>query len=89
MASRSALPEVGSPQWIFNELADAHRKEADHFEDFTIAFRNELEWLTEHMADVFTQGSTVDITELYKTPGKLRGKTPRNIHKVALLEDQK
>ncbi|KAK6512672.1 hypothetical protein TWF506_008847 [Arthrobotrys conoides] len=89
MASRSNLPEVGSPQWIFNELADAHRKEADHFEDFTIAFRNELEWLTEHMADVFTQGSTVDITELYKTPGKLRGKTPRNPPETGLIEEQK
>ncbi|KAK6336586.1 hypothetical protein TWF718_009388 [Orbilia javanica] len=89
MASRSNLPEVGSSQWIFSELADAHRKEADHFEDFTVAFRNELEWLTEHMADVFTQGSTVDITELYKTPGKLRGRTPRNPLKLALVEGQK
>ncbi|KAF3272895.1 hypothetical protein TWF970_009915 [Orbilia oligospora] len=89
MASRPNPPEVGSPQWIFNELADAHRKEADHFEDFTIAFRNELEWLTEHMADVFTQGSTIDITELYKTPGKLRGKTPRNPPKTVLIEEQK
>ncbi|KAK6525530.1 hypothetical protein TWF281_010592 [Arthrobotrys megalospora] len=89
MASRSVLPEVGSPQWIFNELADAHRKEADHFEDFTIAFRNELEWLTEHMAEVFTQGSTIDITELYKTPGKLRGKTPRNPQKIGFTEEQK
>ncbi|KAK6343205.1 hypothetical protein TWF730_010805 [Orbilia blumenaviensis] len=89
MASRPGLPEVGSPQWIFNELADAHRKEADHFEDFTIAFRNELEWLTEHMSEVFTQGSTVDITELYKTPGKLRGKTPRHFQKVGRIGGQK
>ncbi|KAK6346973.1 hypothetical protein TWF696_007068 [Orbilia brochopaga] len=82
MASRTALPDVGSPRWIFNELADAHRKEADHFEDFTIAIRNELEWLHEHMAEIFHQGSEIDIADLYKTPGKLRGKTPRVIRKI-------
>ncbi|KAF3917340.1 hypothetical protein ABW21_db0201068 [Orbilia brochopaga] len=82
MASRAVLPDVGSPQWIFNELADAHQKEADHFEDFTIAIRNELEWLHEHMAEIFHQGSEIDIADLYKTPGKLRGKTPRIIRKI-------
>ncbi|EPS40618.1 hypothetical protein H072_5521 [Dactylellina haptotyla CBS 200.50] len=81
MASKIALPDVGSPQWILDELSDAHRKETDHFEDFTIAIRNELEWLNEHMADIFTQSTKIDITELYKTPGKLRGKTPRNPRK--------
>ncbi|KAJ6257125.1 hypothetical protein Dda_8010 [Drechslerella dactyloides] len=88
MASRTALPDVGSPRWIFNELTDAHQKEADHFEDFTIAIRNELEWLHEHMAEIFHQGSEIDIADLYKTPGKLRGKTPRVIRKLDSRNEQ-
>ncbi|KAF3942267.1 hypothetical protein ABW19_dt0203487 [Dactylella cylindrospora] len=61
MSSRLVVPEVGSVQWISNELSDAHNKESDHFEDFTIAIRNELEWLNEHMAEIFHQGSNMKI----------------------------
>ncbi|KAK6537727.1 hypothetical protein TWF694_011895 [Orbilia ellipsospora] len=88
MASRLALHDVGSSQWIVNEIAEVHRREVDHLEDFTIAVRNELEWLNEHMSDIFSQGSKIDLVELYKTPGKLRGKTPRNLRRFIPIDDQ-
>ena len=60
---------------------------------------HELEWLNEHMAEIFDNNQLYDlvhprfppatrnangrsnVTEIFKTPGKLRGKTPRTVRK--------
>ncbi|PUU83802.1 hypothetical protein B9Z19DRAFT_962479 [Tuber borchii] len=78
MAGRpiSKIAPVGSMTWITNERATIRQLGEQDFEDFTFSARGELEWLNEHMADIFER-SQVDMTELLKTPGRLRGKTPR------------
>ncbi|KAF3918570.1 hypothetical protein AA313_de0200430 [Arthrobotrys entomopaga] len=68
MATRLALHDVGSSQWIINEVSEAHRREADHLEDFTIAVRNELEWLNEHMSDLFSQDTDFGIQNEASSP---------------------
>ena len=47
--------QVGSAAWIGDENAQiAHHCEQE-LEDFGFSARNELEWLNEHMADVFSK----------------------------------
>lgn len=53
-AARAKTQPVGSTGWIENE-----REQASHFveqeaEEFGYSVRNELEWLHEHMADIFS-----------------------------------
>lgn len=48
---------VGSAAWVESE-----REQADHFvnqevEEFSFSVRNELEWLNEHMSDVFSKNN--------------------------------
>ncbi|KAG0635132.1 hypothetical protein HOY80DRAFT_1140130 [Tuber brumale] len=78
MAGRpiSKIAPVGSMTWITNERTTIGQLGGQDFEDFTFSARGELEWLNEHMADIFER-SQVDMAELLKTPGRLRGKTPR------------
>ena len=82
--SRAQLP-VGSAQWINDENDQAAQFCAQETEDFTFSARNEVEWLNEHMMDIFSKNHN-DITECFKTPGKLRGKTPRTARKRNPLE---
>lgn len=56
---------------------------------------HEIAWLNEHMAEVFSKSQlsvacyplmlctdpSSNFTEVFKTPGKLRGKTPRTARK--------
>lgn len=44
---------VGSAQWIFNEKDFANRFVQQEVDDFIFSAHNELEWLNEHMAEVF------------------------------------
>ncbi|RPA98461.1 hypothetical protein L873DRAFT_1790261 [Choiromyces venosus 120613-1] len=78
MAGRpiSKIAPVGSMTWITNEHTTIRQLGEQDFEDFAFSARGELEWLNEHMADIFER-SQVDMAELLKTPGRLRGKTPR------------
>ena len=56
MASvRSRAQPVGSTDWIYDENTQASQFKAQELEDFTFAARNEVEWLNEHMADIFTK----------------------------------
>ncbi|KAI9840184.1 MAG: hypothetical protein M1837_001856 [Sclerophora amabilis] len=71
---------IGSSPWISNERGLALQFIEQDMEDFTFSARNEMEWLNEHMADVF-HNNQINLTEMLKTPGKLRGKTPRTIKK--------
>ena len=82
--SRAPLP-VGSAQWIHDENDQIAQFCAQEAEDFAFSARNEVEWLNEHMAEIFSKNQ-VNVTEIFKTPGKLRGKTPRTARKRNALE---
>ena len=92
---------MGSKQWINDENDQVTQFCTQEAEDFAFSARNEVEWLNEHMAEVFSKsqvyglhsGEVVDslttnrnVTEIFKTPGKLRGKTPRTVRKRNPLE---
>lgn len=94
-------PAVGSGQWIQDENAQVSLFCGQEADDFAFSARNEVEWLNEHMADIFTKDQVYaltslgvismlmairNVTEIFKTPGKLRGKTPRTARKRNPLE---
>jgi len=98
-ASRAKTPAVASAQWIQNEQDQANGLVEQEVEEFGYSVRNELEWLNEHMGDIFSSNhvyvvATVgsrpllvaltplrNFVDVFKTPGKLRGKTPRTARK--------
>ncbi|PKS09080.1 hypothetical protein jhhlp_003694 [Lomentospora prolificans] len=80
----SRLP-VGSAPWISEERAAALQIAEDEVEEFSYSVRNDFEWLNEHMAGIFDENE-VNVAEMFKTPGKLRGKTPRTARKQNTTE---
>jgi len=50
--TRSRAP-VGSAQWILSERKQAESFVEDEVEEFGYSVRNEIDWLNEHMHDVF------------------------------------
>ncbi|PSS05304.1 hypothetical protein BD289DRAFT_419970 [Coniella lustricola] len=83
MAMRSsARPPVGSTAWCADERSSALSIAQSEVEEFAYSASNEVEWLNEHMADIFSENQ-IHVAEIFKTPGKLRGKTPRTIRKQA------
>ncbi|EDN97023.1 hypothetical protein SS1G_01951 [Sclerotinia sclerotiorum 1980 UF-70] len=77
--------QVGSKGWLIEERSNALQLAETEAEEFTFAARNEIEWLNEHMAEIFNKNQ-VNVAEIFKTPGKLRGKTPRTARKLNQLE---
>ncbi|PNS15062.1 Inner centromere protein-related protein pic1 [Sphaceloma murrayae] len=71
---------IGSSQWIQSERDHKDQLVEQEVEEFGYAARNELEWLNEHMAEIFSK-QQMNLTDVFKTPGKLRGKTPRTAKK--------
>jgi len=56
MAARSKTAlAVGSAPWIENERDQAQQFHELEVEEFGYAARNELEWLNEHMAEIFSR----------------------------------
>lgn len=55
MAMRKAprLP-VGSAAWVAEERASALKVAEEEVEEFSYAARNEMDWLNEHMDDIFS-----------------------------------
>ena len=47
--------QVGSVQWIQSEREQAHHFVNQEVEEFSYSARNEMEWLNEHMADIFNR----------------------------------
>ncbi|KAL9608646.1 MAG: hypothetical protein Q9167_006530 [Letrouitia subvulpina] len=81
MTARLKPTAVGGPLWIEKENEQIAQFRTQEAEDFAFSVRNELEFLNEHMAEIFNK-SQINITEVFKTPGKLRrGKTPRTANK--------
>ncbi|KAI7497590.1 hypothetical protein KC367_g5740 [Hortaea werneckii] len=80
-ATKAKMPAVGSAQWIQNERDHGSQLVDQEVEEFSFSVRNEFEWLNEHMADIFSK-KQMNFADAFKTPGKLRGKTPRTARKV-------
>jgi len=53
-ASRTKAPAIGSAQWIQGERSHAGECIDQDVEEFGYSVRNELEWLNEHMAEIFS-----------------------------------
>ncbi|KAG6366192.1 hypothetical protein INS49_000368 [Diaporthe citri] len=89
MAMRPGPPRqpVGSAAWCTEERSSALQISQSEVEEFGYSARNELEWLNEHMADVFSENQ-INVVEVFKTPGKLRGKTPRTARKPIQSENR-
>jgi hypothetical protein len=54
MRANSRL-QVGSASWISEEQTSASQIAETEAEEFAFSARNEIEWLNEHMAEVFSQ----------------------------------
>ncbi|KAF2749576.1 hypothetical protein M011DRAFT_440203 [Sporormia fimetaria CBS 119925] len=80
-AARSKAAPIGSAQWIQEERQHSQDLVGQEMEDFGFSVRNELEWLNEHMAEILTHNAHNNL-DVFKTPGKLRGKTPRTVRKL-------
>ena len=52
VAARNRAP-VGSAKWILAERKQANQFVNDEVEEFGYSVRNELDWLNEHMRDIF------------------------------------
>lgn len=57
MATMRANPrlQVGSASWISEERTSALQIAEAEAEEFTFSARNEVEWLNEHMAEIFSK----------------------------------
>ncbi|EHK22354.1 uncharacterized protein TRIVIDRAFT_10484 [Trichoderma virens Gv29-8] len=84
-AVRGPRLQVGSAAWVGEERASALEIVQSEVEEFSYSAHNEVEWLNEHMAAILNENE-VNITEAFKTPGKLRGKTPHTTRKVNAAE---
>ncbi|EDN04994.1 inner centromere protein [Histoplasma capsulatum] len=83
MASASttkAQRAVGSTAWIAAERENIQLLINQEMEEIDYPVQNEMDWLNQHMAEIFSRNQ-FNVTEIFKTPGKLRGKTPRTARK--------
>ena len=53
-AARAKAANVGSAQWIQKERDQAGEFVEQELEEFGYSVRNEMEWLNEHMAEIFS-----------------------------------
>ncbi|OKL61500.1 hypothetical protein UA08_03332 [Talaromyces atroroseus] len=71
---------IGSAAWIAAEKENVTRLLEQEMEEVEFPVRHEMDWLNEHMAEIFLRNQ-FNMTEIFKTPGKMRGKTPRTARK--------
>ncbi|KAJ5730377.1 uncharacterized protein N7483_004885 [Penicillium malachiteum] len=86
-ASARAQKPVGSAAWIAAEKENMADLVEQEMEEVEYPVRHEMDWLNEHMADIFSKGHT-NFTDVFKTPGKMRGKTPRTARKRNVEENR-
>ena len=58
--SKAQMP-VGSAQWITNERQQIAVFRDQESEDFAFSARNEVDWLNEHMAEIFSNNQMYSI----------------------------
>ncbi|PWY94602.1 hypothetical protein BO94DRAFT_531547 [Aspergillus sclerotioniger CBS 115572] len=79
-AGARAQKPVGSAAWISTEKENFMQLVDQEMEEVEYPVRHEMDWLNEHMAEVFSNNQP-NFADVFKTPGKLRGKTPRTVRK--------
>lgn len=74
-AARSKVPPIGSAHWVLDERKQADELVTQEVEDFGFSVRNELEWLNEHMAEIFAQNGqyVAPIDQTITSPNLLLG----------------
>jgi len=106
MAMRGPRHPIGSAPWVVEERSSAQQIVRSEAEEFTFSARNDVEWLNEHMAEIFSENQMCvssyrsrrdharecelwltllthrNVADVFKTPGKLRGRTPRTARKA-------
>ena len=63
-AARAKAANIGSTQWVQKEREQAGEFVEQELEEFGYSVRNEMEWLNEHMAEIF---STNPVYVLFST----------------------
>lgn len=53
--SKVMAPAIGSVSWLDQENQQLAQFSAQEADDFAISVRNELDFLNEHMADIFSK----------------------------------
>ncbi|KAL4936617.1 hypothetical protein BDV06DRAFT_227716, partial [Aspergillus oleicola] len=86
-AGARAQKPVGSAAWISTEKENVTQLVDQEMEEIEFPVQFEMEWLNEHMAEVFSN-SQFNFAEAFKTPGKMRGKTPRTLRKRDATESR-
>ncbi|KAJ5639030.1 uncharacterized protein N7484_006892 [Penicillium longicatenatum] len=86
-AGARAQKPVGSAAWIAAEKENMAELVEQEMEEVEYPVRHEMDWLNEHMAEIFSKGQT-NFTDIFKTPGKMRGKTPRTARKRNVEESR-
>ncbi|KAL1898768.1 hypothetical protein Sste5346_003174 [Sporothrix stenoceras] len=81
MAMRGPRHPIGAAPWIAEERTTALNIAQSEVEEFMFSAKNELDWLNEHMAEILSENQ-INVADIFKTPGKLRGKTPRTARKA-------
>ena len=54
MQDRAKIP-VGSAHWVLDERQHADSVVSQEVEEFAFSARNDVEWLNEHMTEIFSQ----------------------------------
>ncbi|KAJ5083022.1 hypothetical protein N7532_012065 [Penicillium argentinense] len=86
-AGARAQKPIGSAAWIAAEKENVAELVDQEMEEVEYPVRHELDWLNEHMAEIFSKGQA-SFTDVFKTPGKMRGKTPRTTRKRNVDDDR-
>ncbi|KAJ5379738.1 uncharacterized protein N7496_002166 [Penicillium cataractarum] len=86
-AGARAQKPVGSAAWIAAEKENMADLVEQELEEVEYPVRHEMDWLNEHMAEIFSKGQA-NFTDVFKTPGKMRGKTPRTARKRNVEENR-
>ncbi|KAI9823863.1 MAG: hypothetical protein M1826_007609 [Phylliscum demangeonii] len=79
--SKTTVP-VGTGKFISLERKTAAMFRKQEVDDFTYAVQNDRDWLEEHVRQIFTDINRIGqkrLHDLFKTPAKLRFKTPKTI----------
>lgn len=59
-AARAKAAAIGSSQWVQKERDQAAEFVEQEVEEFGYSVRNEMEWLNEHMAEIFSTNAVYD-----------------------------
>ena len=66
--ARAKNPPVGSIAWMRKDTEQIGEIVDQEVEEFSFSVRNELEWLNEHMAEIFSKNQVYDYPILPEFP---------------------